>query len=102
MKILSPGEANPRTIVTAINQIIEGRSNAAGTVTLDPNVASTAVSDAIFSEDAVPLLFPQTANAAAELGAGTMYAAVTDGTLTVTHANNTQTDRTFSYLVIGG
>jgi DNA-binding beta-propeller fold protein YncE len=47
---------------------------------------------------------PRTANAAAELAAGTMYitdANMGNGTFTVIHANNAQTDRDFRYAVVG-
>jgi hypothetical protein len=45
---------------------------------------------------------PTTANAAAEQGGGTMYlSARAKQGFTLTHANNSQTDRTFLYIVIG-
>jgi hypothetical protein len=47
-------------------------------------------------------LMPTTANAAAEIGAGTAYiSARTKRSFTITHANNSQSDRTFGYVVIG-
>jgi hypothetical protein len=47
-------------------------------------------------------LFPRTAHAAAELAAGGCYvSAVGSGSFTLTHANNAQTDRTFSYVCLG-
>jgi hypothetical protein len=43
-----------------------------------------------------------TANAAAEVGNGTIYvSAVTNGSFTLTHANNSQVDRTFRYAISG-
>jgi hypothetical protein len=43
-----------------------------------------------------------TANAAAEVGAGTIYiSAVSHRSFTITHANNAQTDRTFGFVCIG-
>lgn len=87
----------------AINQLIRGRSNAVGTVTLAANAAATFRADPNCNEASAVLLSPMTANAAAELAAGTCYtSAVQGGSFTLTHANNAQTDRTFRYVVIGG
>ena len=87
----------------AIRELIQGRSNATGSVTLTANQATTAVSRETFSSDAQVFLFPRTANAAAELGAGTLFVStVANQSFTVTHANNAQTDRTFGFIVIGG
>lgn len=103
MKDIPQSGPSPREIITAIRQLIQGRSNATGTVTLTANQATTTVSKDTISGDAQVFLFPKTANAAAELGNGTAYiSAVANGSFTVTHANNAQADRTFGYLVIGG
>lgn len=84
----------------AIRQLIEGRGNYVGTVTLTPSATTTTISKSTINENAVPLLFAKTANAAAALA--TTYAVVTKGLLTITHANNAQTDRTFTYAILGG
>ena len=41
---LSPSETQLFRIVNAVRQLMQGRSNAAGSVTLAPGAASTAVS----------------------------------------------------------
>jgi hypothetical protein len=52
--------------------------------------------------ESVIVFTPTTANAAAEQGGGTMYlSARAKQSFTITHANNSQTDRTFIYIVIG-
>ncbi len=84
----------------AIRQLIEGRGNYVGTVTLTPSATTTTISKSTINENAVVILLPKTANAAAALA--TTYAAVTKGTVTITHANNAQTDRSFFYAVVGG
>lgn len=87
----------------AIIQLIRGRSNAVGSVTLAANAASTTVTRDNMNENAAVFLVPRTANASAEIGAGTAYvSAITSADFTITHANNAQTDRTFDYVVIGG
>lgn len=82
-----------------VNEMLKGRGNQTGTFTLTANAASTVVSDNRFAADMVPVWTPTTANAAAEVGAGGMYvSARTNGSFTITHANNAQTDRTFLYI----
>lgn len=67
-------------------------------VTLTANVASTTITDRRIASTTVLLWQPTTANASAEIGAGTIYVSETGrvhGSAVVTHANNAQTDRTF-------
>lgn len=97
-----PTESRIREVVQYIQQLIDGRNNAGGSVTLTANAASTTISKTTINENAGFFAFPATANAAAELGAGTMHAAVTAGLVTITHANSAQTDRTFHYVILGG
>lgn len=86
-----------------INQILRGRLNCYGTVTLTAGAATTVVNDPSANSNRVLLLEPTTANAAAELGNGTCYrSATTNGvSFTLAHANNGQADRTFNYVLIG-
>ena len=45
---------------------------------------------------------PTTANASAEIGNGTIFiSARNDGNYVLTHANNSQNDRTFLYVILG-
>src|SRR5215813_9911155 len=93
---LSAEERDLARIVRAVRQLAEGRSNAVGTFTLTAGAASTVVTAPTWG--ASVLAFPKTTNAAAEIGNGTMYiGTVANGSFTVTHANNGQTDRTFMY-----
>lgn len=103
MRAVPPDGGSQREVATALNQVIQGRNNANGSVTLTASAATTAVSDDSISGDATVLLTPRTANAAAEQAAGTLYlSAIANGSFTLTHANNAQSDRTFDYLVLGG
>ena len=91
-----------RLLADAANQIADGRSNAFGSVTLAANQATTTLTDIRIGTDTVISLTPTTANAAAEIGAGTLYiGTVTGGSATITHANNAQSDRTFAYSLQG-
>ncbi len=101
MREVPPIGATIRDTIFAINQLIRGRSNAAGQVTLTPSATTTTISSDLFNGNAKILLSPMTATAAAALA--TTHAVVsTAGLVTITHANSPSTDRTFAYLVIGG
>jgi hypothetical protein len=94
--------ADPRQTAQAVNLLIDGKFNSTGAVTLTASAASTAVTDYRAGPDSVIVFTPATANAAAEQGGGTMYlSARAKQGFTLTHANNSQTDRTFLYIVIG-
>lgn len=89
-----------------LNGVMLGKTNNTGTVTLTANAGSTTLTLApgIVGTDTQLFLFPKTANAAAEIGAGTLYisgSSVTNNTFTITHANNAQIDRTYSYQFVG-
>jgi hypothetical protein len=99
---LSGEERDLARIVFAVRQLTEGRSNAAGTFTLAANAASTTVPAPNCGAGSTVLPFPKTANAAAEIGNGTMFiGTVSNGSFVVTHANNAQADRTFMYVALG-
>lgn len=86
----------------AIRDLFAGRSNAVGEVTLTASAASTDVTAINVGADTKIFLTPTTANASAEFGNGTIYvSSVGQGTFTITHANNAQTDRTFYWVGIG-
>lgn len=98
----NPGETDLYRIVQAIRELFAGRSNAVGTVTLTANAASTSVRAINGGAGSCVFLMPTTAHAAAEFGNGTIYvSAVAAGQFTITHANNSQADRTFFWAVLG-
>src|SRR5262245_30443504 len=104
---LSPAERDLFRIVMAVRQLMEGRSNAVGTVTLQAGATSTTVAAPTCGPSSAIFLFPQTANAAAALA--TTYVAPSStpplnpapGSFVITHANNAQADRTFWYVALG-
>ncbi|MGO4714754.1 hypothetical protein [Bradyrhizobium sp. 2TAF24] len=86
----------------AIQQLGAGRTNAAGTVTLAANAATTTVSAPNCAAGSSVFLTPASANAAAEVKNGTLFiSTVANRSFTITHANNAQTDRTFFYVCLG-
>jgi hypothetical protein len=99
---LAPADSAPYRLVNAIRQLMQGRSNAAGTVTLAPLAAATTVTAPNCAPSAQVFLFPKTAHAAAEIAGGACFvSAVAAGTFTLAHANNAQPDRTFAYVCLG-
>lgn len=95
-----PTERDPIRIVRAIRELFEGRSNCTGEFTCALNAATTSVAAPNCGADSRILLQPTTANAAAEVGNGTIYvSAVSQGSFTVTHANSATASRTFWYRI---
>jgi len=94
--------ATPRQVAEVVNRALDGGINATGSVTLTASAASTAVTDKRLSATSYFGLMPTTANASAEVGNGTIYvSAQGKQTLTLTHANNSQSDRTYRYVILG-
>lgn len=102
MKILDAREQRIPIIVNMINQLAHGRSEVAGSVTLTVNAATTTVTNAVIPAGCFPQLTPASANAATEMGNGTIYvSAVAKGSFTITHANAATTGRTFHWYAPG-
>lgn len=98
----STEETDLRKIILAVQQLGSGRSNANGTFTCTTGAATTAVTNANCASGSHISITPTTANAAAEMGAGTIYISATaHGSFTVTHANSATVGRTFSYAIVG-
>lgn len=87
-----------RKLALAINRVLQGQLNNFETVTLTTSSATTVISDPLASAISKIWLFPTTANAAAAL-ATTYKSAAAAGSITLTHANNAQADRTFDYIL---
>jgi hypothetical protein len=95
-------ETDLKKIILALQQLAAGRSNAVGSVTLATGASTTTVTTLNCATSSTPILTPATANAATEVGNGTMYvSAVANGSFTITHANSATTGRTFLYAIIG-
>ena len=93
-----------RRIAQVINQNDDGNMSVNATCTLSINSATTVVKNRRVGKDSVILFMPKTSNAAAEQAAGGMYVSSIEPRsqqFTITHANNSQADRTFSYITIG-
>lgn len=103
---LSPSEKDPVKIVGAVRQLMEGRSNAVGTVTLtnDGVATTTTVSAQTCGPNSVVLLFPATAAASTFLQGSSLYVATTNITarqFIVTHAATATANLTFMWVCLG-
>ncbi|MCV0371718.1 hypothetical protein [Filomicrobium sp.] len=98
----APNERDLLRIVRGIRDLFEGRSNAFGSFTCELNAASTTVTAPNCGPTSEIFLQAKTANAATEVGNGTIYvSAVGPGSFTVTHANSATASRTFAYRIGG-
>ena len=91
-------EEHRRKIAGVVNSTLDGKLNSTGTVTLTANTTTTTVSDVRAGPNSVINLMPQTANAAAEAW---YIDTQSTGSFTITHSNDTSTDRTFRYSILG-
>lgn len=98
---LQPREPDVFTIVETVNQLVDGRSNNVGKVTLAVSAASTTVNFATVSVSSAIFLSPLTADAAAAIPT-TYISSVLNGSFIISHANNAQADRTFAFAAVGG
>lgn len=92
--------AHRRQLALILNGVMHGRTNNTGTVTLAANSATTTVTDMNIGACSVLLLIPITADAAAGQVWQT-YPNTNKNQITLNHANNGQTDRTYAYVVVG-
>ncbi len=103
--LLPPQGAPPRDIAKAVNAALLGKINSVGEVTLAPGASSTVVENVLVSASSKLFLFPQTANAAAEMGLGVVYIqpgnVINGVSFSINHASSSDTDRTFFYAILG-
>lgn len=90
-----------RELIEAVRALIMGRGNFVLKVTLNASATTTTVSSVIINSGAAPSLTPMTLNAATAV-ATTYVSNIAPGVITLTHANNAQTDRSFRIAVKGG
>jgi hypothetical protein len=83
-----------------INEMLKGRANNIGEVTLTANATTSTISDIRIRLTMTAVLIPRTANAAAAM-TNVYISAVADGSITLTHSNTATVDRTFDYVLHG-
>ena len=96
-KRLSPLGDEPRTISRVVNNILDGKVNSTGSVTLTNSSATTTLSDDRIGADSVILFMPTTSHASSE---NIHVTARQKGQATLNHAN-ASTTRSFDYVIFG-
>jgi len=90
----------PREVSEIVNNLVEGKSNNTGEITLAASGAtSTTISDERIGFNSVVLLMPTTANAVSVI-ASTYVSSTVKGSAVITHSANTLTDKTYRYLIV--
>jgi hypothetical protein len=92
--------ATPREIAFLTNQLLLGRINTTGQVTLKIGQSMTTVERPYIAASSVMMLFPTTANAAA--ATPTTWTQSRSGAVDLHHISNGLTDRTFNFAIVGG
>lgn len=91
-----------KNVTTVVNNIMRGKINARGDLTLTASSDTTVVEDSNVGGSSCVLLSPTSASAASEKASGNMYVSYTGKqTFTITHTNNSISDRSFRYVVLG-
>ena len=101
MKPFDPRSRDLPKIAEQVHLLSRSRD---GEVTLNAGATITVVTDPTLTPDSVLHFDPLTANAAAELYAGTMYVLPVNrllGSFMITHLNAGTTDRTFRWIALG-
>lgn len=99
-------DATPERVKAWARQLVqvlerEHTAMGGGRVTLTPDATETVLSDQLIAPGASVMLMPATASAAAALATTFVpLATVLDGRLTIQHASDAATDRTFFFVVI--
>ena len=99
-RALTP-HSDARDVSDVVNNILAGKQNNCGPVTLTNSATTTVVTDYRVGPESAILFMPTTADAASELAAGGMWvSARAANSFTITHAN-ASTTRSFTYVVVG-
>lgn len=89
-------------IVEIVNGVLRGKMNVVLPVTLTADTTTTNIIDSRIGVFSSLLFSPVTANAAAEMGNGTMFvSSQRNGFAVLTHASNSQADRSFNLAILG-
>ena len=97
-RLPNPG-GTPREVAEVVNNLVEGKINSTGTVTLATGGATTTtLIDRRIGPDSIILFMPASAAAAAF----EMYVSDREnGQATINHLPNSIADKTFAYVILG-
>ncbi|WP_060133415.1 hypothetical protein [Burkholderia ubonensis] len=99
-EVMPDEKEHRRRLARQGNLLLQGKQNNVIQVTLTANSATTVITDKRIGFYTYIGFSPLTADAAAALS-GLYVSSQANGTATLTHASNAQTDRTFNVLLVG-
>lgn len=97
LTVYEDGSSPPRDTAIVIRNLMDGKANNRGTVTLTVSSATTTLTDDRIGPESQIDLMPLDANAASE---NWWISGRTEGSATINHANNAST-RQFQYAIVG-
>ena len=89
-----------RLVSTTLNNVMDGKLNSTGTITLTASSTSTTLTDARIGGDSVIVFMPITANGKTAEN-NLFVSARQSGQATLTHASSSNNDQNFAYIVVG-
>lgn len=89
-----------RLVSTTLNNVMDGKLNSTGTITLTASATSTTLTDARIGGDSVIVFMPITANGKTAEN-NLFVSARQSGQATLTHASSSNNDQNFAYIIVG-
>ena len=89
-----------RLVSTTLNNVMDGRVNSTGAITLRASQTTTTLEDARIGGDSVIVFMPITANGKTAEN-DLFVSARQSGQATLTHASSGNTDQNFAYIIVG-
>ena len=89
-----------RLVSSTLNNVMDGKLNSTGTITLTASATSTTLTDARIGGDSVIVFMPITANGKTAEN-NLFVSARQSGQATLTHASSSNNDQNFAYIIIG-
>lgn len=97
---LQPQFATTREIAEVANNMLNGKLNCTGSITLNSTGTTTTLYNERISYDSVIILMPRNANSAGETD-HTYVSSKAIGSCVITHRNHGHTDCNWDYVIIG-
>lgn len=98
---LEDGKKHRRLLAQSIALSMLGRTNNVLDVTVDANQAATTVTDSRIGVNTVAICIPTTANASAIALPYRDFSSPVNGSMSLIHANDANTDKTFKVILVG-
>lgn len=90
----------PRQVAEIVNNLVEGKMNCTGSITLNSTGTTTTLNNERIGYDSVIILMPRNANAAGETD-HTYVSSKAVGSCVITHRNHGHSDCNWDYVIIG-